>query len=103
MGTLKKNKYYMYMINGYDTYAYLDDTLQERAQKLNPNKPASKYLDIISNAMSSSFTHNAKSNIVLIDSLLERKKSYRQIPEGFDPAQRPNVSGEEDNNWPEVF
>jgi len=103
MGEFVKGKYQIFLINGCDTFAYVDDSLKKAHHKVNPDEGPSKYFDLITNAMPSYFHSNSRSNMTLIKSMLGQQKTYREILAGFDTAQRANVTGEEDNNWPESF
>jgi hypothetical protein len=103
MGSFEKDHYQIYFVNGCDTYAYVDSALEDAHQEVNPDYPASKFFDIITNAMPSYFHANASANLSLLAALSEAKKTYRQILADFDRSQRALVTGEEDNRWPEPF
>ena len=103
MGQFIPGQYQIFLINGCDTYAYLDDSLALAHQKVNPGSGKYKYIDIITNAMPSYFFYNSSSNIAVLDGLVGEQKTYREILANFSITQRPGVVGEEDNNWPEDF
>ncbi|MDQ3230895.1 MAG: hypothetical protein M3Q07_03670 [Pseudobdellovibrionaceae bacterium] len=103
MGSFQAGQYKIFFINGCDTFAYADDALWDAHAAVNPDSAPTKYLDVITNAMPSYFHSNAENNVVVIRSLLERQKTYREILADFDRRQRALVMGEEDNAWPEVF
>ncbi len=103
MGTFLPDQYQIFLINGCDTFAYVDNALAKAHQLVNPDFGPNKYLDIITNAMPSYFYSNARSNISVITALFEQKKSYQEILANFEYVQRAAVTGEEDNNWPLPF
>jgi hypothetical protein len=90
-------QYQIYLINGCDTFAYVDEALFKAHQKVNPGEAKTKYLDLITNAMPSFFHMNASTNMSVIKSLLGRKDTYSDLLSQFDPYQRSLVIGEEDN------
>lgn len=97
MGEFRPNQYQVFLINGCDTFAYVDQALADAKKKLNPEAAATKYLDIITNAMPSYFHSNARANMAIIDGLVNADKTYRQILKAMDRSQRAIVMGEEDN------
>ncbi len=103
MGNFQRGQYQIFLINGCDTFAYVDDALNTAHRNVNPDYPATKYLDLITNATPSYFHENSRANISVIDSLLNKDKTYRQILSSFDISQRAAVTGEEDNLWPLPF
>jgi hypothetical protein len=103
MGSFQKDKYQVFLINGCDTFAYVDGALTKAHHNVNPDFAATKFVDIITNAMPSYFHSNSRSNMQLIDGLLKQESTYRVILAGFDSSQRAIVTGEEDNRWPLPF
>jgi len=103
MGTFLKDKYQIFLINGCDTFAYVDGALTRAHHEVNPEFAPTKFVDIITNAMPSYFHSNSRSNMTVIDGLLKKESSYRAILAGFDIYQRAIVTGEEDNRWPLPF
>ena len=103
MGKFVKGQYQLFLVNGCDTFAYVDDALFDAHQAVNPDNEKTKYLDIITNAMPSYFHENAGANMAIINALVSKDKTYRAILEDFDIDQRAVVTGEEDNAWPENF
>src|SRR5262249_26321342 len=92
--------YQIVMMNGCDTFAYVDDTMQKTRALLNPSDPTgSKYLDVIANAMPAYFNSLPDTAMALIRALadLSSPMSYDQILAEIDPAQVVVVTGEEDN------
>lgn len=78
MGSFVQNQYQIFMVNGCDTFAYIDDSLARAHQLVNPDYLPSKFFDIITNSMQSYFHRNAESNITLLSALLEKKKTYKK-------------------------
>lgn len=103
MGEFAAGQYQIFLVNGCDTFAYVDDSLAAAHARVNPGSKGSKYLDIMVNAMPSYFHMNSRSNMAVITALANKKKSYFEILSDFDPNQRAIVLGEEDNSWPERF
>lgn len=103
MGEFSNNQYQIFLVNGCDTFAYVDDALRNAHQAVNPAYGKDKFVDVITNAMPSYFHMNNRSNMAVINALYQSTKTYRNILSGFDQTQRAVVTGEEDNRWPEAF
>lgn len=103
MGEFEANQYQLFLINGCDTFSYVDDALRNAHQAVNQAYGKDKFVDVITNAMPSYFHMNNRSNMAIIDALYNSKKTYREILSGFDQSQRAVVTGEEDNRFPEAF
>jgi hypothetical protein len=103
LGSVVAGQYQVFFVNGCDTFAYIDRALHDARQQANPAAGPDKYLDVISNAMPAYFSENADAILAVVDGLVERKKTYREILEGFPADQRAAVTGEEDNRWPLPF
>jgi len=103
MGEFAQDQYQIFLVNGCDTFAYVDDALRNSHASVNPGFGKDKFVDVITNAMPSYFHMNKRSNMTIINALVEQKKTYKQILSGFDVNQRAVVTGEQDNNWPESF
>lgn len=97
MGSFQPGQWQLYLINGCGSFAYVDDSLRAAHQKANPGSRPYEWFNVITNAMPSLFSKNTSCNMAIIEALLQRKKTYKQILAGFDPAQHANVTGEEDN------
>jgi len=102
-GTFVKNQYQLFLINGCDTFAYASDEIALAHQAVNPESAKTKYFDMITNAMPGYFHDIPRDNVILLNAMVEMKKSYRQILEQFPSIQKAVVTGEEDNRWPEAF
>ena len=103
MGKFATDQYQIFLVNGCDTFAYVDDALANAHKRVNPDFGKDKFIDIITNAMPSYFHMNTHSNMVILDALVGQKKTYRKILKKFDKTQRAVVTGEQDNNWPKDF
>jgi hypothetical protein len=103
MGEFVKDQYQLFLINGCDTFAYVDNSLRDAHHLVNPDHGKDKYFDIITNAMPSYFHMNATANMAVISGLVSQSQTYREILAGFDRNQRAAVTGEEDNRWPLSF
>lgn len=103
MGQFVQGQYQLFMVNGCDTFAYVDDALRDAHVAANPNEGVNRYFDMITNAMPSYFYQNAHANMAVIEGLVNKQKTYRQILASFDQSQRAGVTGEEDNRWPLPF
>lgn len=103
MGHFMQNQWQLFLVNGCDTFAYVDNALRDAHATVNPGYGPSKFFDIVTNAMPSYFSMNPRSNMALINALAEGTKTYREILANFDPSQRAVVTGEEDNKWPAAF
>lgn len=99
-------KYQLFFMNGCDTFAYEDDSLQKARAAVNPDDPtASKYLDVMRNAMPAYFSSMPDASMAVIDAMIEddAPKSYAGIFKGIDEAQVVVVTGEEDNVFTPTF
>lgn len=103
MGRFLPNQYQVFLINGCDTFAYVDNSLRDAHAILNPGASVNKYFDIITNAMPSYFHMNSRSNLAVIKALVGKTKTYEQILKEFDIEQRAVVTGDEDNQFPKPF
>ena len=103
MGDFQTGQYKVFLVNGCDTFAYVDDALRNAHQSVNPEYGKDKFVDVITNAMPSYFHMNHVSNMSVINGMVGQAKTYRQILRGFDKTQRAVVTGEQDNNWPASF
>ncbi len=100
MGHFVRGQYQIYLVNGCDTFAYVDHALKKAHFLANPEAGENKYFDLITNAMPAYFHFLAESNMAIINALVDQTLTYRQILEQFDQSQRAVVTGEEDNGFP---
>jgi hypothetical protein len=99
-GEWTQGQYAIVMMNGCDTYAYVDDALWNAHARVNPDDATgTKYLDIVTNAMPAYFSEMPKATMAFIKALLdvETPRTYEQIFAGIDSSQVVLVSGEQDN------
>jgi hypothetical protein len=94
----QKDQYHLIMINSCDTFAYIDDTLMLTHKTANPDAPDYKFVDIITNAMPSSFGAMADAAMVIMRSAVTMDQTYRQLLSRLDGNQHASVMGEEDND-----
>lgn len=103
MGQFVPGQYQIFLVNGCDTFAYVESSLQKAHHAANPAFGPDKFYDMITNAMPSYFHMNSTANMKVVNGLVGKTQSYRQILAGFDQAQRAAVTGEQDNAWPQPF
>jgi hypothetical protein len=98
-GVVGPGQYTIWMVNGCDTFAYVDPTLANRVSAANGGASATRYLDTVSNAMPSYFTRTPGGSMSMIRALMDVRapKTYPQVFANIDPAQIVVVTGEEDN------
>jgi MYXO-CTERM domain-containing protein len=103
-GSFLPGKYMLWVLNGCDTFAYVDRTMATRRAALNPDDPSgTKYMDTVSNVMPSLFELSAATSMTVLQAVvaahdpLIRPKSYRDMFASIDPGQLIVVTGEEDN------
>jgi hypothetical protein len=103
-GVFRPKKYLVNVVNGCDTFAYVDDTLAVRRAALNPDDPGgSRYMDSITNVLGGYFHSEADTTMLLLDAFVSAAeaspKRYREIFSAVDPTQIMLVTGEEDNEF----
>ncbi len=103
-GTFVAKKYVVYVINGCDTFAYLDRTLPDRRFSLNPDDPSgTKYMDTVSNVLGGYFRTSDETSLhlalAMVSSTRGAPKTYPEIFHDVDDTQVMVVSGEEDNEF----
>ncbi len=110
-GTFVPRKYVVWVLNGCDTFAYLDRTLADRRAVLNPDDPdGTRYMDTVSTAMGGFFSSGAATTMTFVDAMVGARdagsspRTYRAIFADIDPRQVTVVTGEEDNAFdPSTF
>jgi hypothetical protein len=105
-GTFRTGKYLVWVVNGCDTFAYVDRTLADRRAALNLDDPAgTKYMDTVANILGGYFHSEAATSMELIRDVVAagdpggEPKTYPQIFAAIDPSQIIVVVGEEDNRY----
>lgn len=95
---VEPGQYQLFMLNGCDTFAYVDESIMEQHKEKNPSAPDYKFVDIIANSMPSQFAYNAQTASNIVQFAVRANATYRQILGTFDVSQHAVVFGEEDNN-----
>jgi hypothetical protein len=90
-------QYQLFVINGCDTFAYVDDLIMQKHKDKNPGYPDYKFVDVIANTMPSYFSYNTQTAVNVISAAVQSNATYRQILSTFDRSQHAVVFGEEDN------
>jgi hypothetical protein len=103
LAQVEKGRYQIYVLNGCDTFAYLDDALFDLHARANPGQKGSRTVDVVSNALPSYFIYMAETTLTFLDAVVRKTGTYREILQKTDPSQRSIVQGEEDNRWPAPF
>jgi hypothetical protein len=103
-GTFRPQKYLVDVINGCDTFAYVDDTLAKRRAALNPDDASgTRYMDTLTNVLGGYFHSEAPTSKLLLDAMVSATqgtpKLYRDIFSAVDPSQIMLVTGDEDNEF----
>lgn len=98
-GVIGSGQYTIWMVNGCDTFAYVDPTLANRVSAANGGASPTLWLDTVSNAMPSYFSRTPNGSMTMIRGLMSvtAPKTYPQIFSAIDPSQIVVVTGEEDN------
>lgn len=105
-GKFKTGKYQIFFMNGCDTFAYIDNQLQQAHADINDDDPVgSRYLDMVNNVMPSYFHSMPHASMALMDGLLnyDQPETYEQIFKDIDRSEVVVVTGEEDNVYEPGF
>jgi len=103
MAQAEKGRYQLYVLNGCDTFAYLDDALFKLHAAANPGEAGSRYVDIVSNSRPAYFAYMADTSVVFLQAIAQASGTFHEILEKTHSSQRALVEGEEDNQWPAPF
>jgi hypothetical protein len=90
------------MMNGCDTFAYVDGSLAKTRSTINPDDPTgTKYMDMVTNAMPAFFSSMPTATMALVKGLADnaKPKTYQELFGGVDSSQVVVVTGEEDNSF----
>jgi hypothetical protein len=101
-GEWAMGQYSVVLMNGCDTYAYVDNALNEAHAAVNPDDPiGTKYVDVIANAMPAGAYVAPRAMMAVIEGLMsyDAPKTYQEIFEDVSSSQVIVVSGEEDNTY----
>ncbi len=99
-GKFFPSKYQIFFMNGCDTFAYFDDTLPKIRAILNTDdKPGTRYMDFITNAMPAYFHALQEDSMAIIRAAVNHTTptTYQNIFKNLDRVQVVVVTGEEDN------
>jgi hypothetical protein len=97
-----QGQYVIVFMNGCDTYAYIDASLSQAHQALNPDDTTGwKYLDIVNNGQPAFFASMAGASMAMFRGLLDvqNPQTYEQIFANIDDSQLVMVTGEQDNTF----
>lgn len=103
-GKVAKDKYQLVLMNGCQTFAYLDTTIFDRRREANgaQNDPdGTRFLDIMGNALPGYANNLASMSSTLFAAAVtpEKPQSYRQLMETMPASHIVVVFGEEDNRF----
>jgi hypothetical protein len=93
-------QYVIVFMNGCDTFAYIDGSLSQAHQAINPDDTTGwKYIDIVNNGEPAFFASMAGDTMAMFRGLLayDAPKTYEQIFQQIDDNQLVMVTGEQDN------
>jgi hypothetical protein len=105
-GKFVTGKYQIFFMNGCDTFAYIDNQLQQAHADVNDDDPVgSRYLDMVTNVMPSYFHSMPYASMALMDGLLNyaEPETYEHIFKDIDRSEVVVVTGEEDNVYEPGF
>lgn len=105
-GKFQTGKYQIFFMNGCDTFAYIDNQLQQAHADINDDDPVgSRYLDMVNNVMPSYFHSMPHASMALMDGLLsyDAPMTYETIFKKIDKSEVVVVTGEEDNVYEPGF
>jgi hypothetical protein len=105
-GKFKTGKYQIFFMNGCDTFAYVDNQLQQAHADVNDDDPVgSRYLDMVNNVMPSYFHSMPYASMAMMDGLLNynEPETYEEIFKDIDRSEVVVVTGEHDNVYEPGF
>ena len=95
-------QYVVVFMNGCDTFAYVDDALNNAHKAVNADDTTGyKYIDLVNNGMPAFFHSMAGATMSLFRGLMayDAPKTYEQIFKNVDSSQVILVGGEQDNTY----
>ena len=103
-GKVAKEKYQLVLLNGCQTFAYIDTTLNDRRIAANgaANDPAgTKFMDVMGNALPGFANNLASMSLTLVGAAVkaDQPKSFNQLMESMPQEHLVVVFGEEDNRF----
>lgn len=102
-GRVAAGKYQLMLLNGCQTFAYIDTTLTDRRREVNggSDPDGTKFLDVMANALPGYANNLANMSNDLFDAIVDvaRPRSYRDILSKMPSSHVVVVFGEEDNRF----
>lgn len=102
-GRVAPGKYQIVLVDGCQTFAYLDGTLSERRREANGDADprGTRFLDVVANAMPNLVSEFAKVSSAIYDAAIDADapRSYRELLAAVPEDQVAVVFGEEDNRF----
>src|SRR5262249_19198512 len=95
-------QYVVVMMNGCDSFAYIDSSLFDAHKQINPDDTTGyKYIDIVTNGMPAFFASMAGATMSMFRGLEAKDdpQTYEQIFRNVDDSQIVLVVGEQDNKF----
>lgn len=95
-------QYVIVFMNGCDSFAYIDGSLNQAHKSINPDDTTGyKYIDIVTNAEPAFFASMAGATMAMFRGLesYDSPKTYEQIFKSVDSSQIVLVVGEQDNKF----
>jgi hypothetical protein len=95
-------QYVVVFMNGCDTFAYIDNSLSQAHQSINPDDTTGwKYIDIVNNGEPAFFASMAGASLAMFRGLMSYQSpmTYEQIFAKVDSSQLVMVTGEQDNSF----
>jgi hypothetical protein len=95
-------QYVVVFMNGCDTFAYIDGSLNAAHKDVNPDDTTgTKYIDIVNNGMPAFFANMAESSLAMMRGFLSYSdpQTYEQIFTKISSSQLVMVTGEADNTF----
>jgi hypothetical protein len=95
-------QYVIVFMNGCDTFAYIDGSLSQAHQAINPDDTTGwKYIDIVNNGEPAFFASMAGASMAMFRGLeaYDSPQTYEQIFAKIDSSQLVMVTGEQDNTF----
>lgn len=100
-GKVAPGKYQLVLVDGCQTFAYLDTTMSDRRREVNGERDpkGTRFLDVVANALPNPVDQFARVSNVVFDALVrvDEPRSYREILALMPEDQMVVVFGEEDN------
>jgi hypothetical protein len=101
-GTVEKGKYQLVLLNGCQTFAYIDTTMNERRTQVNgvqDDPKGTKYLDVIGNTLPGYANNLSRmaTSVFTAAAKADQPRSFNDLLKDMPPEHIVVVFGEEDN------